>query len=106
MQSLRKDLIADTSICNLLMRVGRERFDVAIYSVVSDNSFIYRSFPLVSATRQPMGMLEDAIYDNPLLLADFRRAYCIVESQRIAHRAVRDRGARTDARAAVARLRG
>lgn len=83
MQSLRKDLIADTSICNLLMRVGRERFDVAIYSVVSDNSFIYRSFPLVSATRQPMGMLEDAIYDNPLLLADFRRAYCIVESQRM-----------------------
>ncbi len=82
MQRLEKELIADTSICNLLMRVGRESLDVAVYSVVSDNSFIHRSFPLVSATRRPMGMLEDAIYDNPLLLADFRRSYCIVESQR------------------------
>lgn len=83
MTRLDKGLIADTSICNLLLRISPTRLDAAVYSVVDDNSFLLRSFPLISSTRQPMGMLEDAIYDNPLLLSRFRRSYCLIESERL-----------------------
>ncbi len=83
MQRLDKDLVADPSIYNLLLRLGPTQLDAAIYSVVSDNSFLHRSYPLRSPGRTPASMLEEAVYDNPLLLADFRRVYCIVETPRV-----------------------
>lgn len=83
MQRLEKDLIADTSICNLLLRVSPSRLDVGIYSVVADSSFLHRSFLLVKAGRTAVGMIEDAVYDNPLLLRDYRRTYCLVETPRV-----------------------
>ncbi|MCM1162957.1 MAG: DUF3822 family protein [Muribaculaceae bacterium] len=82
-QRLDKDLVADTSICNLLLRISPARLDVAVYSVVNDNSFIYRSFPLESATQSGMSMLEEAIYDNPLLLGTFRRSYCTIQPDHV-----------------------
>lgn len=83
MERLDKDLIADPSICNLLLRICPEQLDVAVYSVVSDNSFLHRSYSLISPTGPTMGMLEETIYDNPLLLSDFRRTYCIIEARRV-----------------------
>lgn len=70
--TLDKDLVADASICNMLVRVGIERVDVVVYSIVSDNSLIYRSFPVASAVSR-VKALESVVYDNPLMLCDFRR---------------------------------
>lgn len=83
MQRLDKDLVTDPSICNLLLRLSPGQLDAAIYSVVNDNSFLHRSYPLQSPGRTPSSMLEEAVYDNPLLLADFRRVYCIVETPKV-----------------------
>lgn len=76
---LDKDLVGDPSICNLLFRVGKGRLDVAVYSVVHDNSLIYRSFPLGQDGEDELKSLEATIYDNPLLLAEFRRVHCLVD---------------------------
>ncbi len=81
-QRLGKELVSDPSICNLLLRVGPAALDVALYSVTGDNTLLYRSYPLSDPSRSAVGMIEDIIYDNPLLLSDFRRTYCIVETCR------------------------
>ncbi|MDE5750579.1 MAG: DUF3822 family protein [Duncaniella sp.] len=79
-QRLEKELVSDPSICNLLMRVGSDTLDVALYSVTGDNSLLYRSYPLADPSRSRVAVIEDTLYDNPLLLSDFRRTYCIVET--------------------------
>lgn len=80
---LDKSLAADTSICNMLLRFSPGRLDAAVYSVVTDNSFIYRSFPLTSATGPAMQAIEETIYDNALLLSTFRRSYCVIEAEHV-----------------------
>lgn len=74
------DLIPDPSVHNLLLRVGRDRLDVGIYSVVQDNSFIHRSFPLSAIGGSMEKSLREVVYDNPLLLGEFRRVYVVIES--------------------------
>ncbi len=80
--TLRKDLVADTSICNMLLRVAPDRADAIVYSIVDDSSLFYRSFPLSDPAKTPLQMLEEAVYENPLLLADFRRVYCVIATPR------------------------
>ncbi len=77
--TLDKDLVADASICNMLVRVGIERVDVVVYSIVSDNSLIYRSFPVASAVSR-VKALESVVYENPLMLCDFRRVYIVIDT--------------------------
>lgn len=79
---LDKSLVSDPTICNLLLRVGTGRLDVAVYSVVHDNSLIYRSVSLDPAASDMLKAVEDTVYDNPLLLSDFRRIYCLLETDR------------------------
>lgn len=76
------DLIPDSSIHNLILRVGRDRLDVGIYSVVQDNSFIHRTFPFNPADGVEKA-LREVVYDNPLLLGEFRRVYIIVETREL-----------------------
>ncbi len=77
---LDKNLVSDTSICNLLLRIGKNRLDVAIYSVVHDNSLIYRTFALGQEGEGELRSLENVVYDNPLLLSEFRRTFCLIDT--------------------------
>lgn len=78
---LDKDLIADPANYNMLMRVGSAYVDVVIYSVLADNSLLYRSYPLpLSGTLSPVRALEEVVYDNPLMLADFRKVYILLDT--------------------------
>ncbi|WP_297059945.1 DUF3822 family protein [uncultured Duncaniella sp.] len=75
--TLDKDLVSDASVCDMLVRVGTDSVDVAVFSVVADNSLIYRSFPVASPSAG-VRALEDVVYDNPLMLCDFRKVSIIV----------------------------
>lgn len=79
---LDKELFPDTAICNMLLRLSDTRLDAAVYSVVAEGSLVRRSFPLVSPSRTPHEMLEDTVYENPLLLSDFRRTFLVVATPR------------------------
>lgn len=70
---LDKDLISDPSIYTMLIRVVRETVDVVIFSPMADNSLIYRSFKSQDDAAETASKLEEVVYDNPLMLADFRR---------------------------------
>lgn len=76
---LDKDMVADTAICDMLVRVSAGRVDVAVYSVVSDNSLVYRSFN-VSSPVSLLKALEEVVYDNPLMLCDFRKVHILVDT--------------------------
>lgn len=76
---LDKESVADTTICNMMMRVGADRVDVVVYSVVADNTLLYRSCPFTPPMQGIKG-LEDVVYDNPLLLGEFRKTYILVDT--------------------------
>ena len=76
---LDKDMVADTAICDMLVRVSAGRVDVAVYSVVSDNSLVYRSFA-VSSPASLLKTLEEVVYDNPLMLCEFRKVHILVDT--------------------------
>lgn len=81
--TLDKELIPNPEIWNLLLRVSPEELHVVAYSIVEENSLIYRSFPLSDKSKGYLSALEEIIYDNPMLLCDFRRVYCIVQTPRL-----------------------
>lgn len=80
---LDKELIPNPEIWNLLLRVSPETLHVVAYSIVEENSLIYRAFPLTGKSKGYLAALEEVIYDNPMLLSDFRRVYCLVETSRL-----------------------
>lgn len=77
---LDKDQIADPSIYSLLIRIGVDRIDVVVYSVMSDNSLIYRSYPISTAGSRSKSF-EDVVYDNPLILCDFRKISILLDTK-------------------------
>lgn len=76
------DRIENPSMWNLMLRLSREALHVVLYSIVEDNSLIYRRFDLdTAASASWVGAVQNVIYDNPMLLGDFRRVYCVVETR-------------------------
>lgn len=80
---LDKELIPNPEIWNLLLRVSHDALHVVAYSIVEENSLIYRVFSLNDKSKGYLSALEEVIYDNPMLLCDFRKVYCLVETERL-----------------------
>ena len=79
-QPLDSSLIANPRLYNLILRIEPLRLDVMIYSGgEDDDSLIYRSIKLDSAPSQ-IAALEEAVYENPVLLGDFNRITVILAS--------------------------
>lgn len=75
---LTKALVPDTSMWRLCLRIDPKALSVVAYSTVEDNSLIYRRIELDPAADSQLRAIEDAVYDNPLLLSDFQRVYVTV----------------------------
>lgn len=78
---LLNDRIENSEMWNLLLRLSRESLHVVMYSIVEDNSLVYRRFDLDTTADSWIGAIQNVIYDNPALLSDFRRVYCVVETR-------------------------
>lgn len=79
-ERLDKDLITDASRWRLAMKIGRDAIDVVAYSPIEDNSLIQRRIPLNTAKLSPLQAIEEAVYDNPLILSDFGRIQCLIDT--------------------------
>lgn len=77
---LDKEMISQPELWRLVLLVGADRLDVALYPPVAREEMIWRTFPYDHAAESPLKALEDIIYDNPLLLCDFRRADCLLDN--------------------------
>lgn len=78
---LNKDLVQDESLYVMLVRLSRTAVDVVIYSPLVDNSLIYRSFPATGGDSE-VHSFENVVYDNPLMLANFRNRIILTDSPR------------------------
>lgn len=77
---LDKDLISDPQLWRLAMRVEKLALQVVLYNTVEDNSLIYRKITLDQTATSPLKALEEAIYENQLLLSDFSRIDCVIDT--------------------------
>lgn len=76
---LEKDMIAQPELWRMMLIVSPCRLDVALYPPVSREELIWRSYDLDPVAGTALKALEDVIYDNPLLLSDFKSVGCVVD---------------------------
>lgn len=83
-QRLDRDMIDTPQMWRLIMGIGHDSIDIAITCASIDNSLIHRHIPLDTEAPTPCRALEDAIYDNPLLLSDFGSIDIVVDTPHFA----------------------
>ena len=81
MEPLTKNLIQVPSLWRLSMQIDDEAVQVVINSIAEDNSLIYKKIPLNKALPM-LTALEDLVYENPLLLADFNKVDILIDTKR------------------------
>ncbi len=79
---LDKDLIADPSLWDLAVRIEADSLKVVLHCTAEDDSLITRTIPLDPAAASHVKAVEDALYDNPLLLDDFRSVTWVSDSDK------------------------
>ena len=77
---LDKDLIKEPRLWRLALRIDKTMLHIVLFCKVEDNSLIYHQIPLDQAAPSQQKAIEEAIYDNPLLLSDFAQIDCVVET--------------------------
>lgn len=75
---LTKELISEPQLWRLALRIESKALEVVLYSTIEDNSLIYRHIPLAGGAESQVKALEEVVYENPLLLSDFRRIDCVI----------------------------
>lgn len=81
MDRLDKDIVADTRMWTLAVRFSPRHLHVMAFSDVESNSLISRSFKLETAASSWLRAVEDIVYENPLMLREFRRTILIIEPE-------------------------
>lgn len=79
---LTRELVTEPAYCRLDLRIGLSGLDVMIYNPLEDNSLLLRHISLPADDAEKLKCIETFIYDNPLLLGDFKTTTAITESDR------------------------
>lgn len=79
---LTKDMVPHPAMWRLAMLLSPSGIDVALTSTVEDNSLIFKHIPLPDDEATRLRDIEEAVYDNPLLLSDFGRTDILVATRR------------------------
>lgn len=82
-QRLYRDIIPDPANRTLYLAIGSTAIDVMAYSPLEDNSLFTATIELNPAETSHSAAVEEAVYDNPLLLADFKRV--VIVSRQLHH---------------------
>lgn len=78
---LDKDMIKEPRMWHLVMEPGSDTLSVMVFSPIEHHSLISEEITLDTAAT-PHKAIQDAVYDNPLLLADFGRVTILYPSGR------------------------
>lgn len=76
---LDKDMIAQPQLWRLILMPGEERLDVALLPPVAGEEIIWRTFAFDPSVPDRHKALQDIIYENPLLLSDFKSVECVAD---------------------------
>ena len=75
-------LVAKPEHSRLNMLVTATGVHVVVSSRISDGTLIYRHIPFDGTAASQVAAFEDAVYDNPLLLADFGEVNVLIDTPR------------------------
>lgn len=79
---LTVNMVAEPAMYRLSILISDRAIDVAITSRVRDNDIISRHIDFNPALGSSVRGLEEAVYDNPLLTADFGRVDVLIDTNR------------------------
>lgn len=79
---LTAELVRLPQMSRMALCVSADMLDVVITSKVEDNSLIWRRIPLSGASGATTRVLEETVYDNPLLLAPFSHIDIVFDTRR------------------------
>ena len=82
MATLDKDSLARPELWRLVIMIGPRTMDVVLYPPVAREEIVWHRFDLDPAAPTPLKAIEDIIYENPLLLSNYRKIDCIIDSPR------------------------
>jgi hypothetical protein len=80
--TLQATLVPHPRHSRLELRICEKAIDVVIISCIEDNSLQWHRIELDAAATSPIKSLEDAVYRNPLLLADFNAIDVLIATKR------------------------
>lgn len=80
-EALTNDMLANPTLYRLILMVSDTGVDVVIKSRIEDNGIIHRRIDF-NPGAEPVAALEEAVYENPLLTADFHATDVIVDNNR------------------------
>ncbi len=80
---LKKDLVRRPELWNMALKFEQSALHVLLHSPLEENALIYREIALDPDASTPMRAIEDAVYDNPLLLSDFKTITCVTDTRRV-----------------------
>lgn len=78
---LTLDMVPDAPLRRLAVLVTSAGLDVAISSLVRDNELIYKHITFPEGV-EPEKAIEEVVYDNPLLTADFGKVNVVFDTPR------------------------
>ncbi len=73
-------MIRDSRLWNLYLALDVDHIDVMAYCPIEDQSLFVATIPLDGEIRGYVESVEEAVYDNPLLLNDFNKVSVIIRS--------------------------
>lgn len=76
---LDKDMIAQPELWRMMLSVTDRTIDVALYPPTAREELVWRTFELDGSAPSRLKAIEDVVYDNPLLLSDFKSVGCVVD---------------------------
>lgn len=82
--ALTPDMITQPELWRCVLQIGQTRLYAALVPPAPGEPPVWRSITLSADATSRLKAIEDAVYDNPLLLCDFRRIDVITDSERIA----------------------
>ena len=77
---LEKDLIAQPELWRMALIISPKALEVALYPPVESEEAIFRSFALDCDADSQLKTVEDVIYENPLLLSDFKSVQGFIDN--------------------------
>lgn len=78
--TLEKDSIQQPELWKLALIIAADHIDVGLYPPLAREEIMWRKFAFDPTAPNSLRAIEDIIYDNPLLLSDFKRVDCIINN--------------------------
>lgn len=79
-RKLDKELIAQPELWRMALLISSQNLDVALYPPVESEEAIFCSFALNPDAPTLLKAVEDVVYDNPLLISDFKSIVGFIDS--------------------------